>query len=138
MSDIPGAVFKFVEYELYHLQDTKKELEQLKKELSEEQLGNMTYDSFSTNKSNSPGSGVENSAINILQNKVAIRASKTINSIEKAVHKLDEDKLILFRKKYKQDKPWQTIVTEMSISQATFFRWRKEIVIRVAQEMGLI
>lgn len=138
MSDIPGAIFKFVEYELYHLQDTKKELKELKKELSEEQLGNMSYDSFSSNKSNSPGSGVENSAINIIQNKVAIRASKTINNIESAINKLDEDKLELFQKKYNKDKPWQTIVTEMSISQATFFRWRKEIVRKVAEEMGLI
>ena len=138
MSDIPGAIFKFVEYELYHLQDTKKELKELKKELSEEQLGNISYDDFSSNKSNTPGSGVENSAINIIQNKVAIRASKTINNIESAINKLDEDKLELFQKKYNKDKPWQTIVTEMSISQATFFRWRKEIVRKVAEEMGLI
>ncbi len=138
MSKIPGAVFKYVEYELYHLQDTKKELKELKKELSEEQLGNMIYDSFSSNKSNRLGSGVENSAINILQNKVAIRASKTIDNIERALNKLSEEKMELYRKKYIQDEPWQQIVEEMPISERTYFRYRKEIVKKVAEEMGLI
>lgn len=138
MSDIPGAVFKYVEYELYHYEDTKEELKELEKDLASEQIGNLSYDDFSNNQSNEKVSMVENSAIDMIQNKVAIRASKTIDDIERALNKLNEEKVELFNKKYIQEKPWQQIISEMNISKRTFFRWRKKIVSKVAEEMGLI
>ena len=138
VSDIPGAVFKYVEYELYHFQDTKKELEELKKDIANSQVGNISYDDFSSNKTNNHVSMVENTAIDILQNKVAIRASKTISNINNTLKRLDEEKVELFQKKYIDEKPWQQTTKEMNISRATYFRWRKEIVKKTAEEMGLL
>ena len=62
--------------------------------------------------------------------------TKTINCITDALQELDEEKLELYQKKYREKRSWQRITTEMSISQATYFRWRNEIVYAVAREMG--
>ena len=131
------SIFKFVEHELYNYQDTKEDLKDLEKSIAEEAMGNIEYDNFSSTESYPGGSTTESAAIDIIQNKVAKRMADTIKNIEKALGKLDEEKLELFFKKYKQTKPWQTIIVEMNISQATYFRWRKKIVIQVAKEMGL-
>jgi len=135
---IPPAIFKFVEHELYNYEDTKEELKELKEDIAESGLGNLDYDDFSSTESYPSGSSTETATVDILQNKVAKRMSNTIRYIDKAIRELDEEKVRLYIKKYRQNKSWQTIVEEMPISQSTFFRYRKEIVRKVAKKMGLI
>ena len=139
MSDkIPPAIFKFVEHELYNYEDTKQDLRELKEDIAESDLGNLDFDDFSSTESYPSGSSTETATVDIIQNKVAKRMSNTIRYIDKAIQELDEEKVRLYIKKYRQNKSWQTIVEEMPISQSTFFRYRKEIVRKVAKKMGLI
>ena len=139
MSDkIPPAIFKFVEHELYNYEDTKQDLRELKEDIAESGLGNLDFDDFSSTESYPSGSSTETATVDIIQNKVAKRMSNTIRYIDKAIQELDEEKVRLYIKKYRQNKSWQTIVEEMPISQSTFFRYRKEIVRKVAKKMGLI
>ena len=135
---IPPAIFKFVEHELYNYEDTKQDLRELKEDIAESGLGNLDYDDFSSTESYPSGSSTETATVDIIQNKVAKRMSNTIRYIDKAIQELDEEKVRLYIKKYRQNKSWQTIVEEMPISQSTFFRYRKEIVRKVAKKMGLI
>ena len=135
---IPPAIFKFVEHELYNYEDTKQDLRELKEDIAESGLGNLDYDDFSSTESYPSGSSTETATVDIIQNKVAKRMSNTIRYIDKAIQELDEEKVRLYIKKYRQNKSWQTIVQEMPISQSTFFRYRKEIVKKVAKKMGLI
>ena len=137
-NDIPPAVFKFVEHELYNYNDTKEALEDLKEDIAKGSIGNMTYDNFSSTETYPEGSTTEAAFSEIIQNKVAKRMSNTIKYIDRALNKLDEQKLRLYYLKYRKEKSWQSIVATMDISQATFFRWRKDIVKIVAREMGLL
>ena len=137
MSDIPDAIFRFVEHELYNYQSTKEDLKDMKEDIAESSLGNLDYDDFSSNKGY-PGSTTEATVTDIITNKAIIRATKTIRDIEEAKNKLDEDKLKLFHLKYNNRMPWQQITMEIGISESTYFRWREEIVRETAKEMGLI
>ena len=138
MSKLPDAIFKFVEHELYNLEDTKKELEELKEELPASSIGGSDYNDMSSGQSNENYSSTESTALDILTNKAVLRAIKTIRDIESAKKKFDEQKLKLFHLKYIRNMPWQQITMELSISEATYFRWRKEIVETTAQKMGLM
>ena len=137
LSKIPGHVFKFVEGELYHLEENKKDLNDLKEDIAASQLGNMEYDDMPKG-SGGFHSSTETATMDILSNKVAMRAERTIKCIEKALKRLDDEKLELFMMKYQQGKPWQQITMDLNISKRTFFRWRKEVVEKVARELGMI
>lgn len=133
---IDKAIFRYVEHELYNYIDTKKELEEMKLDIAEAVVGNIHYDNYSTNKN--PGSSTETAATQLITNKAIIRATKTINDIDRAKKKLDEEKLELVNMKYNLCMPWQQIIRKLNISDRTYFRWRNEIVAKVAKEMGLI
>ena len=138
MSKLPDAIFKFIEYELYNLDSTKRELEELKMDMSEGSIGGMEYNDMSSGPNNENHSSTETTALDIMTNKAIMRAAKTIKDIEDVKQQLDEQKLRLFHLKYKRNRPWQQITDDLSISETTYFRWRKEIVERVAQKMGFM
>lgn len=134
---LDNAVFKFVEHELYNYEDTKKELRDLKDDIAESSISNMKLDNFSSTKKHPKGSNTETAVIIILQNKVAKRMSSTIKYIDRAINELEEEKAILYILKYRRGKSWQQIIQILNVSQATYFRWRKDIVKKVAEKMGL-
>ncbi|AZO96093.1 hypothetical protein [Halocella sp. SP3-1] len=138
MSQIEAAIYKFVEHELYDYKYMRKDLKELKDDIAFGIIGNTTYDNFSTTEKYSEGSGTENAGIKLMSNKVATRLLRTLEAIDRAVSRLDEEKGKLFNLKYMQRKHWKTITLEIGISRATFFRWQDEIVEATAKEMGLI
>ena len=133
---IDKAIFRYVEHELYNYENTKKELEEMKLDIAEAVVGNIQYDNYSINKN--PGSSTETAATKLITNKAIMRATKTIRDIERAKEKLDPDKEKLFELKYKDCLSWQQITIRLCISEATYFRWRGEIVRLVAKEMGFV
>lgn len=134
---IPPAIFKFVEHELYNYEDTKDELKDLKEDIAESSLGNLDFDDFSSTESYPEGSSTETAVVDILQNKVAKRMSNTIKYIDEAIGELDEEHFEVYILKYRKKTPWQQIVEELPISQPTYFRYRRDIVKKVAEKMGL-
>ena len=136
LSNIPGHIFKYIEGELYDLKNNKNNLEELKEDIAVKGMG-LSYEGVPGG-SNDFYSKTENSAEKIMSNKVAIRAGKTITCIEKALKELNDPEFELYFKKYRQGKGWKKILSEMNISQATYFRWRRKIVRKVGQELGLI
>lgn len=136
MSSIPGHIFKYIEGELYDLDDNIKELKHLKEDIATKGMG-VSYEGIPGG-DNGFHSKTENSVQRIMSNKVAIRAEKTINHIETALKKLNDSEVELYYKKYRQEKGWKKILSEMNISQATYFRWRRKIVRKVGQELGLV
>ena len=138
MSKIPDAVFKYIEHELYNLEETKQELKELKNDISSSSIGEMEYNDMPSGQSNENYSSTEATALDMITNKAIVRATKTIRDIEAAKQRLNEDKIRLFNLKYNQCKTWQEITRELCISEATYFRWRKDIIRIVAEKMGLI
>lgn len=137
MSDLPPAIFKFIEHELYNYEDTKDELRDLEEDIAESSIGNLDFDDFSSTEKYPEGSSTETAVADILQNKVAKRMSNTVKYIDTAINELDEQHFEIYILKYRKKKPWQQIVENLPISQSTYFRYRREIVKKVAQKMGL-
>ena len=121
---------------MYDLDKTVENLKDLKNDIAETAVGGSSYDNYSTTERYPEGSTTERTAIRILTNNQAYRMTKTINCINEALQELDEEKLELYQKKYRDKKSWQKITMDMNISQATYFRWRNDIVYAVAKKMG--
>lgn len=114
MSKLPDDIFRYIEYELYNLEKTKKELQRLdvdsKEAISEE--------------------------VDLLTSKAIIKAGRIIREIERAKKELNEYERKLFHLKYDIGKSWQQITIDLNISESTYYRWRKKIVELVAKKMG--
>lgn len=129
---IHKSIFRYIEYELYNYEDIKKELNSYKEEITE---------STATPETHVKG-GIsnitENKAIKLTTSVFIVRAERTIKAIEKALGLLEEKHRDLFKLKYIEILPWQVICMELDISDRSYFRLRREVVITVGQQMGLL
>ncbi len=143
MKELPDAKFRYIEHELYNYKHTLKELDEIDvDDIETESMGNLApYDKFSTTEKYEEGSSTEVAAFNRLENKVAVsmlRTVKAVNRMFKQIKKEDKNKAKLFYFKYIEKENRKQIMQELNISKSTFYRWRDEIVLITAEEMGLI
>ena len=131
------AVFRYIEYELYNYESTKKEIEFLR-----EQIMNSSPRTKATDEEQVQGgqqsNPTEQKGMRLTTNAVLLNMIKVVECIDNAFRFLDEEHHTIYQKKYKEGKHWQQIITEMPISQDTYFRKRREIVYAVAVQMGKI
>jgi len=134
---LPNARFRYIESELYQFDQTKKRLKELKAEIACENL-TQSYNNSGVMSGNSVSSKTEAAGIKLLSSAALCRMARNINAISRALQFLNEDQLDLFHLKYKKQMPWQQILKELGIAQATYYRWRKKIVYLVARELGML
>lgn len=129
---VDKSVFKYIEYELYAYEQTKKEVESYKEYIIE---GTPTMDVRG-------GSGISDStaskSIKLLSSAFLLKAERTIKAIDKSLEMLGEKHKKLFELKYLDCLPWREVYLEMNISDRTYFRLRRELVIIVGMQLGLI
>lgn len=128
---------QLIELELYHYKDTKLELEDYKLDLEDLQA---RTESIGRNTIANP---TQARAIRVLTS-IAIRETeRRIAAIEYAIKVLslssEPRKLKLLEMKY-FEKTYNdlAIQQELFIEQATFYRWRKEIIQLVAERLGMV
>ena len=63
---------------------------------------------------------------------------RTIKAIDTALMRLDEVHNEIFEHRYRQNKNWRQTISELCISQDTYFRRRREIINMVAMQIGFI
>lgn len=131
---IERRVFKYVEYELYNYDNTKKELERYREMILESSPAPVEVKT----QGGQITSQTESKALKLITSSFIAHAERVINAIDKSLAMLTEDHRKLFHLKYQECLPWQEIVIEMSISDRTYFRMRRELVITVAKQLGLI
>ncbi len=129
---INKSVFRYIEFELYNYQETKRELERYKEEILE------STNIPEVNVQTMPGNVTESKAIKITSSPFVMRAEKTIKAIDKALAILGEQHWRIFKLKYCDCMPWQEIVITMNISDRQYFKLRRELVIAVGQNLGLL
>lgn len=134
---MPNARFRYIESELYQYQQTKRRLKELKEEIAQENIS-QSYDNVVGMSGDSPSSKTEAAGIKLLSSAACCRMARNINAIARAKQFLNEDQLELFHLKYNEQMPWQQILPELGIAQATYYRWRKKIVYLVARELGML
>lgn len=129
---INKSIFRYVEHELYSYEQTKKELELYKESLIE-----------STPKSEVPVMSALSDttavkAINLAESTFILKLERVINAIKKCLGMLGDNHRELFRLKYIKGLTMKEIYIEMNLSKASYYRIRREIVIAVAQQLGLL
>lgn len=126
------AVFRYIEHELYNYDETKKEIEELRMDIIEK--GPL--------KEAVPGTGyvsdtTARKAIKLVTNTALARMERTVRAIDRALARLSDDHRQLFELKYRQCLPWQRVCELIPLSERSYFRLRRELVLMVALEMGL-
>ena len=129
---INKSVFRYIEFELYNYQETKRELARYKEEILE------STNIPEVNVQTMPGNVTESKAIKITSSPFVMRAEKTIKAIDKALAILGEQHWRIFKLKYCDCMPWQEVVINMDISDRQYFKLRRELVIAVGQNLGLL
>lgn len=129
---INKSVFRYIEFELYNYQETKRELARYKEEILE------STNIPEVNVQTMPGDVTESKAIKITSSPFVMRAEKTIKAIDKALAILGEQHWRIFKLKYCDCMPWQEVVINMDISDRQYFKLRRELVIAVGQNLGLL
>lgn len=62
---------------------------------------------------------------------------RTVKAIERALLRLDELHNEIFEQRYRQNKGWRQTLSELCISQDTYFKKRREIITAVGAQLGL-
>lgn len=134
---IKKATFKHVESELYSYHDTLREIDQLTKDImftrptDDENIGG--------GKSNLPSQPTERIATTLTTHKLLTRMQEITHKIEKVYTSLPEDYQKLIRIRYwtrPQTLTWDGIAAKLHVNRATAIRWRDQIVLLIADELG--
>lgn len=126
------AVFRYVEHELYNYSSTKKELEIYKDSIiNETSLPDVPTKSKLSDTT-------ANKAIKLTTSTYITSSERIIGAIERGLKILGDNHNKLFRLKYIDCLSTREIYLEMNISERSYFRIRRELVITVAQQLGLL
>jgi RinA family phage transcriptional activator len=129
---IDKSIFRYIEHELYNYDETKRELERYREEILE---GTPFQEvSVQTN----PGNPTAQKAIKLTSSAFVVQAEKVISAIDRSLAILGDKYMELFEHKYQKGLPWQEVALEMDISDRTYFRLRRELVMTVGQQLGLL
>lgn len=127
------AYFRCIEAELYNFTILKKEFKELNLAIIESErrpeVSTLT----------GPGDPTGQKAIKLTTSIGLYEMERRIKAIEKAMKEtetLDPLRMELVKMKYEDKKSHDAIMDELNISEATFYRWRREFVYLIADKLG--
>ena len=127
----------YIERELYDYEFNKRELKELKLDIAYDGISPFIDDRPETNKE-SKTSVTERAGVELLSNRVILRMTRVLNSIGRALDQLNYEEHNFYILKYTHRLSWQRVCIEAGISERTYHRWRKKIILLVAKELGMI
>lgn len=133
------AIFRYVEAELYDYPYTKEEIESLRDNIIEAVPVLDNIEGASRKPTYKLSDPTFTKAGRLLTNRRLRRMEETVNAIERVLARLPKEKMELVKLKYWDCRLSNRGVAEaLHVSDATYYRWRNEIVTAVAIEMGLV
>ena len=132
---IDRRVYKYIEYEMYHYNEYKQELQLAREEILESSppppdglpKGNMT------------GNPTESKAIRLNEDKSINSMQEVVNAIEVSLKMLAEGHQRLFEEVYCNGrKGVYSICKTLGVAERTYWKYKNELVVMVAAEMGKI
>ena len=129
---IDKSIFRYIEHELYSYDETKRELARYREDV----LEGTHFPEVSVR--SDPGDSTASKVIKLTLSAFVMHAEKVINAVDKSLAILGDKHRELFKYKYQKGLPWQEVCLEMDISDRTYFRWRRELVMTVGQQLGLL
>lgn len=129
---INKAIFRYIEFELYNYEQTKKDLELERERILE------SSPCQEVAVQSDIGDSTANKAIKLTTSASIIKDERVINSIDKAISILGEKHAKLFKLKYIDDRPEKEVYLVMNISRGHYFKIRRELVETVGLQLGLL
>lgn len=129
---INKAVFRYIEFELYNYEQTKKDLELEKERI----LESSPHQEVSVQ--SETGDSTASKAIKLTSSASILKNERTIKSIDKAISILGDKYKKLFELKYIDCRPAKEVWLLMGVSDVTFYRYRRELIAMVGQILGLV
>ena len=127
-------VYKYIDYELQHYEENKKELERLREEI----LDASPAPADGQPRGNSTGNPTERKAMKLVSSTALLKIESTIKAIEKIYDQLNDDYKLFFDWNYKRNAGIVKTCQEVNIAEKTYYRWRDSIVYNVGMELGLL
>lgn len=125
---------KYIECELRQYYHSKAELADIKSDIID------STPAGQTGRSSGPSNPTAAKAGRLLSNKRIKKLEETLLAIEYTYREIDQDKRAMIELMYFQRPRTLTdigIAQKLNIGRRTLYRWRTEILYRVAKEMGL-
>ena len=129
---INKSIFRYIEHELYNYEQTKKDLAVYREQILE---GTPRPDVSSQT---GPSDITQSKAVKLTSSAFVIQSERILNAIDKSLTILGDRHKELFKLKYQLGVSWPNITIDMGISDRTYYRLRRELVITVGQHLGLI
>ncbi|MHC1758312.1 MAG: hypothetical protein AB9917_02140 [Negativicutes bacterium] len=134
-SRLTAPVFKYLEAEIKDFHKTVAKIAETKKDIAEERQ----METNKGGKSSSVGNPTEAKAIKIASDRQLQRMEAIVRAIREVYDSSDEQRKKLVRLKY-----WQHIYMDegimatLDIGRDTFYRWKREFVLKVALKLGYL
>lgn len=129
---VEKSVFRYIEHEMYCYIETKKDIESWRDIIingtSVQEIGSRSGISDPT----------VNKSMKLLSSPFMVKAERTIRAIDKSLDILGDRHKVLFKLRYLEGRPWKEVYLEMNISDRSYFRLRRELVIAVGLNLGLL
>lgn len=129
---VEKSVFRYIEHEMYCYIETKKDIESWRDSIIN---GTSVQENGSRSGISDPTS---QKSIKLLSSPFMIKAERTISAIDKSLELLGDKHKMLFELRYLDRIPWREVYLEMNISDRSYFRLRRELVIAVGLNLGLL
>jgi len=126
----------FIEFELYRYDETKEQIEAIKEEIIGSASPTLKADKDRI-KATAISDPTYSKAVILTTNVTLQYMERTVKAIERALLQLDELHNEIFEQRYRQHKNWRQTLSELCISQDTYFKKRREIIAAVGAQLGL-
>lgn len=137
MKEVPNAIYKYIEYELYSYKCSKQEITNEQEDCI---YGIHGFDINSGIKAQYKNtSPTEIGATALVTSKTLIKINRTVKAIDDALSKLDPIYKKFFEMWYGvRNNGMFKFCESFGISERTFYNYKNKIVLAVAEELGLI
>lgn len=131
---IDKKVYKYIDYELQHYEDSKRELEHLRNEILEKG----TTPADGQPRGNTVGNPTEQKAMKLVSSTALLKIERNLKAIDRVYTKLSEEYRNFFEYNYIKQVGIVKVCQEVGIEERTYYRWKDNIIYNVGMEMGLL
>jgi RinA family phage transcriptional activator len=127
-------VYKYIEFELYHYSEYKKNIENMRESI----LESSPEPPDGMPKGNNLGNPTESKALKLITVPSMLKMEQIINVVEKVLQNSTEIHRQIFKMKYvKCRRDIYKMCDELHVSYETFNRRKNELISHVAEELGI-
>ncbi len=131
---LPKVVYRYIEYELFHYEEYKKELLLERERILESYSSSIGAEIRGSQKTDA----TQRKVINLMESTAVLSLERKIRAIDYTLATLSKTHAMLFNALYNQKRTdIYKICNELSISKETYARYKQHIIHNVGKELGI-